>query len=93
MNTLLLFIFILSGVYILVTIWEFCTAEKNRRNKEQHYNLYKVYFRKGEDIYTEIIGASSEESVEEIFYQSVEFDTVTLLKIEMFHSRDLTDDD
>lgn len=93
MNVLLLCIFVLCVVYFVVMIVERCVEEKRKRKDEQVYNLYKVYFRKGEDIYTEIIGASCEENAEEIFYQSVEPESVELIKIEVFCIQDFTESD
>lgn len=92
MNVLLLCIFAICIVYFSVVILEHYRKEKRKRNDDQPYYLYKVYFRKGEDIYTEIIGASCEENAEEIFYQSVDPESVELIKISIFFIQNFTEE-
>ena len=88
MNIILIIILALVIVYFTISIYEHVRKEKNKSDEASTYELYKIYFKKHDDMYMEILGAMSEESAEDIFYRSMDTTEVVLVKIEPMNSRD-----
>lgn len=72
------------GVYIYLYY-------KKEKKRQHGYKLYTITYVQGEDTYSQVIGARSEEGVKIIFYNANEFteDDVEILSIEQISQSDL----